>query len=111
MCGHIKTDDGELVEIPSKRIDAMMEAVEEMTGKVIIWSRFRYDIRKIESEIARVHGPGSVVTYFGDTSDARQEAIQVSERQLTVRFFGGQPTDSGPWSNADRSIERDLLRQ
>ena len=47
LCGHIMTDDGELVEIPTKRVDALLETIEEMSGKVIIWSRFRYDIRKI----------------------------------------------------------------
>ena len=96
LCGHIKTDDGELLEIPSKRIDAMMEAIDEMTGKVIIWSRFRYDMRKIESEITKVHGPGSVVTYFGDTSDdARQEAIQKFQNAEAVRFFVGNPQTAG----------------
>jgi len=96
LCGHIKTDDGELLEIPSKRIDAMMEAIDEMTGKVIIWSRFRYDMRKIESEITKVHGPGSVVTYFGDTSDdARQEAIQKFQNDEAVRFFVGNPQTAG----------------
>ena len=96
LCGHIKTDDGELVEIPSKRIDAMMEAVEEMTGKVIIWSRFRYDMRKIESELARVRGPGSVVTYFGDTSDdERQDAIQKFQNDDAVQFFVGNPQTAG----------------
>ena len=77
LCGHIKTDDGDLIEFPTKRLDALMETIEEMTGKVIIWSRFRYDIKKIEAEIQKVHGPGSVVTYFGDTTDEqRQQAIK-----------------------------------
>ena len=37
LCGHLMTDDGELVEFPTKRIDALMDTIEEMSGKVIIW--------------------------------------------------------------------------
>ena len=51
------TDDGELVEIPTKRVDALLETLEEMSGKVIIWSRFRYDIRKITVMLESKYGP------------------------------------------------------
>ena len=95
LCGHIRTDDGELIEIPSKRITALMDTIEEMTGKVIIWSRFRYDIKKIEAEIQKVHGPGSVVTYFGDTTDEqRQQAIHDFQFG-DARFFVANPQTAG----------------
>ena len=95
LCGHIRTDDGELIEIPSKRVTALMETIEEMTGKVIIWSRFRYDIKKIEAEIQKVHGPGSVVTYFGDTTDEqRQQAIQDFQFG-DARVFVANPQTAG----------------
>ena len=45
LCGHVMSDDKELVEFKTNRITALMETIEEMSGKVIIWSRFRYDIR------------------------------------------------------------------
>mgnify|MGYP005994253047 CR=1 FL=1 len=95
LCGHLKTDDGELVEIPSKRIDALMETIEEMTGKIIIWSRFRYDIKKIESKLASVHGPGSVVTYFGDTTDEQRQNAIASFQHGDARFFVANPQTAG----------------
>jgi len=49
LCGYLVNDDGETVELANNRIKVMMEVVEEMTGKVIIWSRFRYDIKKIKN--------------------------------------------------------------
>ena len=52
-----------------------------MDGKVIIWSRFRYDIRKIEAALKKKYGPDSTVTYFGDTtSDQREEAKKKSKK-------------------------------
>lgn len=95
LCGHLMTDDGELVEFPTKRIQALLDTVEEMSGKVIIWSRFRYDIKKIEAELSKVHGPSSVVTYYGDTSDEdRQKAIQ-SFQFGDARFFVANPQTAG----------------
>ena len=111
LCGHIKTDDGDLIEFPTKRLDALKETIEEMTGKVIIWSRFRYDIKKIADELQRIHGPGSVVTYFGDTTDEqRQQAIKDFQFG-DARFFVANPQTAGFRVDADGCNERDLLRQ
>ena len=95
LCGHVMTDDGDLVEFPTKRIDALLETIEEMSGKVIIWSRFRYDIRNIKDTLENKYGPGSTVTYFGDTSDQdRQKAIQ-SFQFGDARFFVANPQTAG----------------
>jgi SNF2 family DNA or RNA helicase len=47
LSGHLKTDDGDMVTFPSKRMEALQEVLEEHDGKAIIWSRFRYDIQSI----------------------------------------------------------------
>jgi len=67
LCGYLVTDDGETVEIANHRIDAMLDTIAEMDGKVIIWSRFRHDIKKIKKSLDKAYGSGTVVTYFGDT--------------------------------------------
>ena len=95
LCGHIMTDDKELVEFKSRRVDAVLETVEEMSGKVIIWSRFRYDIRNIEAALKKAYGSDSTVNYFGDTSDEdRQKAIQ-SFQFGDARFFVANPQTAG----------------
>ena len=95
LCGHIMTDDKELVEFKSRRIDAVLETIEEMSGKVIIWSRFRYDIRNIEAALKKAYGSDSTVSYFGDTSDEdRQKAIQ-SFQFGDARFFVANPQTAG----------------
>ena len=95
LCGHLMTDDGELVEFPTKRMDALMDTIEEMSGKIIIWSRFRYDIRKITVMLESKYGPGSTVSYFGDTSDAdRQSAIEAFQSG-DARFFVANPQTAG----------------
>ena len=95
LCGHTMTDDGDLVEFKSHRTDAMLEVIEEMSGSVIIWSRFRYDIKKIKSEIQKVYGRDSVVTFYGDTSEKDR---QIAEQRLSngdARFFVANPQTAG----------------
>ena len=95
LCGHLMTDDGDLVEIKTRRIDALLETIEEMSGKVIIWSRFRYDIRNIEAALKKAYGSDSTVTYYGDTSDEdRQKAIQDFQFG-DARFFVANPQTAG----------------
>ncbi len=95
LCGHLKTDDGELVEVKSNRLQAMLDTVEEMTGKVIIWSRFRYDIKAIVAALSKVHGSGSVVSYFGDTTDEQRQDAITSFQKGDARFFVGNPQTAG----------------
>lgn len=95
LCGHLMTDDGELVEVPTNRTTALLETINEMDGKVIIWSRFRYDIKAIVATLAKVYGAESVVSYFGDTSDEdRQTAVRRFQFE-DARFFVANPQTAG----------------
>ena len=89
LCGYLVTDDGEIKHIPNNRLTVLLEVIEEMEGKVIIWSRFRHDIMKICSSLKGVYGQDSTVTYFGDTSMAdRDEAIaRFQDPSDPTRFF------------------------
>ena len=95
LSGYLKTDDGEIVDVASQRLDAMMSCVEEISGKTIIWSRFRYDIVAIVATLTKVYGQESVVSYYGDTSDEdRQRAIQRFQNGK-ARFFVANPATAG----------------
>ena len=73
----------------------MMDCIEEVSGKIIIWSRFRYDIIHIQAELAKVYGGQSVVSYYGDTSEQdRQFAIERFQ-DGNARFFVANPATAG----------------
>ena len=96
LCGYLVTDDGETVEIANHRIDAMLDTIEEMDGKVIIWSRFRHDIKKIRKALEKDYGSGCVVTYYGDTSqEDRDKAIDRFQNHEATRFFVGNAQTAG----------------
>ena len=96
LCGFIVTDDGETIEIKNNRMTAMIDAIEEMSGKVIIWARFRHDIISITNTLRKKYGHASTVNYFGDTSEKdRQDAILGIENDPKVRFFVANPQTGG----------------
>jgi SNF2 family DNA or RNA helicase len=96
-CGHFKSDDGTIQTIKNNRIDQLMEVLEEMEGKAVIWAHYRYDIQSIVETVSKKYGENSVVTYYGDTStDDRQKAIKkIQDPNSPVRFIVGTPQTGG----------------
>ena len=95
-CGHFKADDGSMQEIKNNRITELMDLLEEVEGKAIIWAHWRYDISTIVREIEKEY-PGSVMTYYGDTTvEDRQNAIkEIQNPESKVRFLVGTPQTAG----------------
>jgi len=97
LCGYLVTDNGEIQEVPNNRMNVLLETIEEMNGKIIIWSRFRHDIMKITETLKKTYGSDTVVNYFGDTSmKDRQEAIEKFQNlKSNVKFFISNPQTGG----------------
>jgi SNF2 family DNA or RNA helicase len=95
-CGHFKADDDSIQEIKNNRITELMDVLEEVEGKAVIWAHYRHDIATIVREIEKKY-PMSVVTYYGDTStDDRQKAIRkIQDPESKVRFLVGTPQTGG----------------
>jgi len=97
LSGHLKTDDGEMLTFPSPRTRAVLDILEEHTGKALIWSRFRHDIQKLVVELDSVYGEGSSAAFYGDTSDDdRQDIIRNFQNpDHKLRFFVANPATGG----------------
>ena len=95
-CGHFTSDDGITQPIKNNRIDELMDVLEEIEGKAIIWAHYQYDINTIIKEIVKVHGPGSIVDYYGLTpQDERQPNIKKFQSDPKGRFMVGTPSTGG----------------
>ena len=96
-CGHFKSDDGTIKEIKNERLDALMEILDEVENKAVIWAHYKHDIESIVKAISKKYGPDSFVTYYGDTpSDERQNNIKLMQDQNSkVRFLIGTPQTGG----------------
>ena len=53
-CGHVKTDEGEVISLKNNRIQELLNVLEETGGKVIIWAVYRHDIQAIEKAIGDI---------------------------------------------------------
>ena len=96
-CGHFKSDDDKIQTIKNNRLDQLLEVLDEIEGKAVIWANYRYDIESIVKAIKKEYDEDSVVTYFGDTSmEDRQKAIkQIQDPDSPVRFIVGTPQTGG----------------
>jgi len=96
-CGHFKSNDGVVQDLKNNRITQLMDILEEVEGKAVIWAHYRHDIEKIVEAISKKYGENTVVTYFGDTStDDRQRAIKkIQDKKSPVRFIIGTPQTGG----------------
>jgi SNF2 family DNA or RNA helicase len=95
-CGHFVADDGTTQEIKNNRITELMDVLDEIEGKAIIWGHWQKDIQNIVDEIEKKYGPGSVVSYYGLTpQEERQDNIRKFQSDPKCRFFVGTPSTGG----------------
>jgi SNF2 family DNA or RNA helicase len=97
LSGHLMTDDGELMEFPSSRLDELLSILEETSGKAIIWSRFRNDIERITAALKKAYGDDVAASYYGDTADDERNRIvqDFQKPDHPLRFFVGNPATAG----------------
>ena len=95
-CGHFVADDGTTQNIKHNRMTELMDILEEVEGKAIIWAHWQRDVELITAAIEKQHGPGSVVHYYGKTlPEQRDYAIRNFKENDKVRFFVGTPATGG----------------
>jgi SNF2 family DNA or RNA helicase len=99
VCGHLKDDEGGVHEVPTNKLVALTDILDETSGQVIIWANYREDIQLIERTIKKEYGEQSVLTYYGDTDEEeRSKAKDVFRRgndTQGVRFLVGNPQTGG----------------
>ena len=97
VCGHVKLDDGTVIELPNKRLDELLAIVEETDGKLIIWANYRHDIEAIKLALSKEYGMNAVGMYYGDTDmDERKRVLEEFQNpDSEMRFFVGNPSTGG----------------
>jgi SNF2 family DNA or RNA helicase len=97
VCGHVKLDDGTVIELPNKRMDELLSVVEETDGKLIIWANYRHDIEAIKLALSKEYGMNAVGMYYGDTDmDERKRVLEEFQNpDSEMRFFVGNPSTGG----------------
>tara|TARA_R100000654_G_scaffold25459_3_gene48941 strand:- start:4927 stop:6339 length:1413 start_codon:yes stop_codon:yes gene_type:complete len=94
--GFLKTDDGETKEVTNAKLTELINILDEVDGKVIIWANFVYNIENIIKTLEDKFGQMSVVSIYGDIAvEARNSAVVNFQENKNVRFFVGNPSTGG----------------
>ena len=76
-CGFTINDQGEIHDVPNKRYDELLDVLEEVDGKVIIWATYRHNIETITKKLKEKYGETKADAFYGDTaSDDRLELVK-----------------------------------
>jgi SNF2 family DNA or RNA helicase len=96
-CGHFTADDGTIQEMPNNRIGELLDLLDEVEGKVVIWAQFQRDVHNIINALSKEYGEGTFVDYYGLTpQEERQSNIQkFQDPDSGVRFFVGTTQTGG----------------
>ena len=95
-CGHFTADDGTIKNLPCNRITELMDILENVHNKAVIWSHYTHDVKRIIEEIKNKYGEDSVVDYFGETDqDQRSINIKKFQNDDKCRFFVGTTHTGG----------------
>lgn len=68
-CGFTINDNGEIHDLPNNRYDELLDVLEEVDGKVIIWATYRHNIKMITEKLKEKYGDTKAAAFFGDTEN------------------------------------------
>lgn len=87
--GYVPSDDGTILKIPHRRIQALGTLLDEMQGKAIIFVRFLEDISQIRQLLSdRGLTVSQWVEYSGSTTqEQRHRAVTRFQEDESCRFF------------------------
>jgi SNF2 family DNA or RNA helicase len=96
LSGHLLDENGNIVwEIPyekNPRIKSCLEIMEETSSQVIIWARFKHDLRSLETALSKHY---SVVTYHGSVDSTNKEKAIKDFKAGNAQIFLGNPASAG----------------
>ena len=95
-CGHFKANDGSIQIVKNNRLSELINLLDEVEGKAVIWAHYQYDVQTIIEAIKKEYGDDSVVDYYGKTpNDERQDNIKKFQEDPRYRFLVGTPATGG----------------
>lgn len=88
LCGSLPDDEGNVTILDNNRLTILKDRISDIPGKVIIWARFRYDVRLIAEMLREEYGDDCLAEFHGavNTTD-RMEGVRRFQQDKDCRFF------------------------
>lgn len=111
LCGHTKTEAGELRDIPEKRTESLLDLLEEYDGKAVIWCSYDYNVRGISEAISKRFAEfgqlAPVARFWGGNRSTREEEERRFSSDPECRWMVATPAAarfSRYWAFADMAV-------
>lgn len=95
LCGFLPMEDGTMKEISHERVDALLEIVAQVKGQIVIWARFKEDIKRIEKALIKVYGKDCCKTYTGATKEKDRGIIRAQFNRGEFPYLLSNPQAGG----------------
>ena len=97
VAGSLRNEEGETIVLKNNRVQAVLDLLEETSGKVVIFAMFQTDIQELEKAIAEKFGPGAVASYYGKTPQDKRQVIidKFQDPDSELRYFVSNPQTGG----------------
>lgn len=96
LCGFVKDEEGKEHDVPSHRLDQLVELLGDHEGKAIVWAPYVRSLREIYARLNREFGKLSAVRYWGEVrDDERLESINRFQNDAGTRFFVSNQSTGG----------------
>lgn len=106
-CGHVTDSEGDIIPLKSNRVNVLMDAVAETDRDVIIWARYRHDIKSITEALRKEYGDDSVAEFHGGNTQTRHIDADNFKNSPECRFMVSNQQSGGygnTWVNAKTVI-------
>jgi SNF2 family DNA or RNA helicase len=87
MAGHTMSDNGKMVDIAENKTKEILDILENVAGKAVIWAAYDADIKKISKALIKVYGAGSVARFWGGNANTREAEELVFKTDPQCRFM------------------------
>lgn len=107
LCGHTVDENGIEHQLPERRTAALLEILDDYSGKAVIWFSYRTDLERAAVMIQEEHGPNSVAKFYGGNKNSREDQEKRFKTRADCRFMLATTGAGGrgrTWPNADLII-------
>jgi len=104
LCGHLTDEEGNIHEIPSNRINDLIEILEGHRGKAIVWTHYVPALKKIVEELEEHFGEGCTAQFHGENKKTRhndERKFLTDKKCLYMVATQGAGGLGNTWVNAD----------
>lgn len=109
LAGHVRTDDGEEVDVPERKTNEMIRILREHPDrfKAVIWVAYDRSVRKVREHLINNFGDGCAASFWGGNQSSREEEERRFLTDPRCRFMVSTAASGGrgrTWKEANLMI-------